>query len=124
LEVQHIIEQRVMAEPTQARTGFWRRQFAPSVTRPQIIFDVVFGAIGPILCFVFDPIVFRSGIGGPPLLVDYRNFVYLFSGLQITLLCFWLLTGPGHQVWNKLNRRNAAMRQHFLRGSRAGTCAL
>jgi hypothetical protein len=28
------------------------------------------------------------------LLSDYRNFVYLFSGLQIASLCFWLLTGP------------------------------
>jgi len=102
LEVQPITEQHLMAESTGARTGFWRRQFAPTVTRPQVIFDVVFGAIGPILCFVFDPIVFRSGMGDPPLLADYRNFVYLFSGLQITLLGFWLLTGPGQQVWNQL----------------------
>jgi hypothetical protein len=41
-------------------------------------------------------------MGGAPLLSDYRNFVYLFSGLQIASLCFWLLTGPGWQVWNKL----------------------
>ena len=73
-----------------------------SVTRPQVLFDITFGAIGPILCFVFDPLVFRNGIGGAPLLSDYRNFVYLFSGLQIALLCLWLLTGPAWQVWNRL----------------------
>lgn len=102
MEVQYITEQHVMAESTGPKTGFWRRQFAPTVTRPQIIFDVIFGVIGPVLCFAFDPIVFRGGIGGAPLLSGYRNLVYLFSGLQIAVLCFWLLTGPGNQVWNKL----------------------
>jgi hypothetical protein len=102
MEVQHLTEQHLMAEPTRARTGFWRRQFAPRVTRPQIIFDITFGVIGPILCFVFDPLVFRDGMGGAPLLSDYRNFVYLFSGLQMALLCCWLLTGPGWRGWNNL----------------------
>lgn len=102
MEVEHITEQHLMAEPTPVRIGFWQRQFAPGVTRPQVIFDVTFGVIGPILCFVFDPLVFRNGIGGAPLLSDYRNFVYLFSGLQIGLLCFWLSTGPGLQAWNRL----------------------
>ena len=102
MEVPHLTEQNVSAESIRTRTGFWRRQFAASVTRPQVIFDITFGVIGPILCFVFDPIVFRDGLGGAPLLSDYRNFVYLFSGLQIASLCFWLLTGPAWQVWNKL----------------------
>ena len=102
MEGQQIAEPHLMAEQTRARTGFWRRQFAPSVTRPQVLFDIIFGVIGPILCFVFDPFVFRNGIGGSALLSDYRNFVYLFSGLQIALLCFWLLTGSGPQIWNQL----------------------
>lgn len=100
MEIQHITEQPVGS--TQEKAGFWHRQFAPTLTRPQIIFDVVFGMVGPILCFVFDPIVFRSWIGGAPFAADYQTLVYLFSGLQITLLCFWLLTGPGRQVWNRL----------------------
>ena len=96
------VEQVGMVESPGEKVGFWRRQFEATVTRPQIIFDIVFGVIAPILCFVFDPLVFRNGFGGPALLSDYRNFVYLFSGLQIDLLCFWLLTGSGPQVWNKL----------------------
>jgi hypothetical protein len=102
MEVQHLTEQHLMTEPIRGRTGFWRRQFALNVTRPQVIFDVTFGVIGPILCFVFDPLVFRDGSGGAPLLPEYRNFVYLFSGLQMALLCCWLLTGPGWQGWNNL----------------------
>ena len=69
MDVQHITEQHLMAEPNRARPGFWRRQFAPSLTRPQVVFDITFGVIGPILCFGFDPLVFRGGLGGAPLLV-------------------------------------------------------
>ena len=99
MEIQHTAEQ---LGSTNANAGFWQRQFVPTVTRAQIIFDLGFGVIGPILCFVFDPIVFRSWIGGAPFAADYQTFVYLFSGLQMILLCFWLLTGPGRQVWNRL----------------------
>ena len=84
------------------RSGFWRRQFAPEVTRPQLVFDVVFGAIGPILCFVFDPIVFHAGFGGPALFPAYQPIVYLFSGFEIVLLCFWLIMGPGSELWNAM----------------------
>ena len=84
------------------RSRFWRRQFAPQVTRPQLVFDVIFGAIGPILCFVFDPIVFHSGFGGPPLFPAYQPIVYLFSGFEIALLCFWLIMGPGSELWNAM----------------------
>jgi hypothetical protein len=102
VEIRNITEQPASLGSTHANAGFWHRQFGPTVTRAQIIFDLMFGVIGPILCFVFDPIIFRSWIGGPPFAADYRIFVYLFSGLQITLLCFWLLTGPGRQLWNRL----------------------
>jgi len=101
VEIQHIIEEPAISKSTSVKTGFWKRQFAPVVTRPQIIFDVIFGVLGPILCFVFDPVVFRGWLFGP-LFPEYQTFAYLFSGLQITLLCFWLLTGPGWQLWNKL----------------------
>ncbi len=82
-------------------TGFWRRQFAAEVTTSQLGFDLVFGIIGPIMCFVFDPIVFRGGFGGP-LAAEYKSYVYLFSGLQLTLLSFWLLARSGFQFWNEL----------------------
>jgi hypothetical protein len=102
VEIQHITEHRPMAAATGGKTGFWQRQFAATVTRPQTIFDVIFGVIGPTLCFVFDPVVFRSSFFGPPLLPEYQVFAYLFSALQITLLSFWLLIGSGWQPWNKL----------------------
>lgn len=84
----------------ETKNHFWRRQFAAKVTTPQIVSDIAFGVIGPILCFVFDPFVFHSGFIGPPLLPEYQAFTYLFSGLQMALLCLWLLIGPGNQIWN------------------------
>lgn len=102
MKIQHVVEGPKVTETTHQDNGFWRRQFAPTVTRPQIIFDVLFGVIGPILCFVFDPVVFRDGFAGPPLFPAYRNFAYLFSGVEIAFLCLWLLTGPGLEVWNRI----------------------
>jgi hypothetical protein len=93
--------QKLANKLTRARTGFWRRQFELTVTQPQIIFDIVFGLSVPILCFVLDPIVFRGLFFGP-FLPDYQTFAFLFSGLQVTLLGLWLLSGPGWQPWNGL----------------------
>ena len=101
MEIQHISEEPAIAKSANVKTGFWKRQFAPTITWPQVIFDIVFGVVGPIVCFVIDPVVFRGWLFGP-LFPDYQIFAYLFSGLQISLLCFWLLTGPGWQPWNKL----------------------
>jgi hypothetical protein len=81
---------------------FRLRQFAPQATRPQLVFDLIFGAVGPILCFVFDPIVFHSGFAGAPLFPAYQPIVYLFSGFEIVLLCFWLIMGPGSELWNAM----------------------
>jgi hypothetical protein len=101
VEIQHMIDEQAIAKSTSVKTGFWKRQFAPTVTGPQVIFDVIFGVVGPILCFVIDPVVFRGWLFGP-LFPEYQTFAYLFSGLQITLLCFWLVTGPVWQFWNRL----------------------
>lgn len=87
---------------TRVKSGFWRRQFQPQRTNAQLTFDVTFGIVGPILCFVFDPIVFQSGFGGPPLFPDYQAFVYLISGFEILLLCFWLVMGGGPEFSNSL----------------------
>ena len=102
MDVPHIIaESTTAAPPPPRRTCFWGRQFALASTSNQIIFDVLFGVIAPVLCFVFDPIVFRNGFAGPSPLSDYQTFAYFFSGLQIMLLCLWLITGPGLQFWNQ-----------------------
>src|ERR1043166_6571723 len=77
--------------------GFWRRQFAREATNKQIVFDVALGAVGPILCFVFDPIAFHSGLIAL-LLPDYQAFAYLFSASQIGLLLMWLILRPVNPV--------------------------
>lgn len=100
MKVLDIVGPHDEAEIGPQKKRFWRRQFDAEVTRPQIIFDVVFGAIGPILCFVFDPVVFHSGFAGRPLFPEYQSIVYLFSGFEIVLLCFWLIMGPGSGMWN------------------------
>lgn len=70
------------------KPGFWRRWFTKKAT----VFDIVFGVVGPILCFTFDPFVFRGGwLFTPPLLPDLQVLVYLLSGLEILILLLWLV---------------------------------
>jgi hypothetical protein len=75
------------------KQSFWRRQFASNTTVPQLAYDVVFGIVMPILCFIFDPIVFtgRGFIDGLVPLTPYKLLVYLFSGVSIAVLAAWLL---------------------------------
>ncbi len=72
------------------KASFLSRQFEPALARGQITFDVLFGVVAPILCFVLDPIVFKSGGIGPPILGEYQLFAYLVSGLAILALIAWL----------------------------------
>jgi hypothetical protein len=72
-------------EPTKA--GFWLRM----LTGKKPVFDLIFGVVGPILCFVFDPIIFRAGaFPGPPLIPELQVWVYLISGAEILTLLLWL----------------------------------
>ncbi|MDX6305228.1 MAG: hypothetical protein QOI77_2197 [Blastocatellia bacterium] len=98
----NLIERESVLRPM-TRQGFWQCQFGSQVTRPQIVFDIAFGIVGPILCFAFDPLVFRGGIGGDPLFADIKIYVYLFSGLEVLILSFWLLARAGFQLWNDLS---------------------
>jgi hypothetical protein len=52
------------------KPGFWRRQFSNDVTPAQNIFDVIIGVIAPVLCFIFDPVVFNNRFGDVPLSLD------------------------------------------------------
>lgn len=72
--------------------GFWRRQFSPTTTRAQIVFDVVFGIVAPVLCFFFDPIVFKDGLGAA-LFHQFQSFVYMVSAFEILMLIAWLSCG-------------------------------
>lgn len=76
-----------------SRPRFWAHQFPPEATSSQLAFDVLFGVVGPVLCFIFDPIVFRSGgVWGKPLLADYQLVAYLFSALKSQ--CWFLYDNP------------------------------
>lgn len=76
------------------RPGFWARQFAPEGTSSQVLFDFLFGFFLPIICIVFDPIVFRGGFAfGGGLLADYRIPAYVFMSLAMLSLAFWLASG-------------------------------
>jgi hypothetical protein len=71
-------------------------QLGEEVTRPQIVYDVLAGVIAPLLCFYFDPMVFRSsgiGFSGHVLVPEYQVAVYAFSAVQMVVLCLWLLSG-------------------------------
>jgi len=82
----------ITGEPARRPRGsFWKRQFAPNLTEPQMVFDVVFGVIAPILCFYFDPLVFKGGIVGPPLHQPYQLFAYAITALEISLLVVSIL---------------------------------
>ena len=73
------------------REGFWRHQFSTAVTPGQIIFDVVVGAIIPILLLIFDPVVFRNGeLCQASALQGDGLFAYLAIGLGILALFGWL----------------------------------
>lgn len=69
--------------------GYWRRQFGVRSTSRQLIFDLVVGAVLPILCLLFDPIVFRDSVFSAEL-PKLRIFAYVFIALQTLGLCLWL----------------------------------
>jgi hypothetical protein len=85
--------------PPEKRRGFLWRQFQPEPTLSQVIFDVTIGMILPILCLVFDPVVFRNGIIGKPLLGDYQLFAYGLIAIEVCALCGWLAAGKRAGEW-------------------------
>lgn len=81
--------------------GFWRRQLRPTTTRDQVIFDVVFGILAPVLCFIFDPIVLNDWFD-QALYPEFQSFVYMVSGIEILLLTVWLTCGRSLQPRTRL----------------------
>src|SRR5918911_1676949 len=85
---------------TDVEPGFWRRQFLPTATQAQVIFDVVVGIMLPILCLVFDPIVFRGGFGHEGgILKQYQLFAYTVIALEVLTLALWLALGARAGTW-------------------------
>lgn len=71
------------------KKGFWRRQFQTESTGAQKKFDWIFGVIMPVICFVFDPIVFKGGA----ILGTYKPFSYLLSFASVMAMSAWLIWG-------------------------------
>jgi hypothetical protein len=67
-----------------------RRQFDGPPTPAQLKFDVAFGVVLPVACFVSDPLVFKNFNGGGGLLENFRFFAYALSGLEMVALGVWL----------------------------------
>ena len=82
--------------------SFFRRQFLSPTTPPQTVFDVLFGIVAPVLCFAFDPIVFKSSTFGPALFPQYQAYIYLVSGVEILLLMIWIVWGRQFQRASRL----------------------
>jgi hypothetical protein len=84
------------------RHSFWKRQFAENSTEPQAVFDIAFGLIAPILCFYFDPIVFKGGIMGQPILQTFQLFAYGVTALEVSLFAVAMLFGSRLGTWSRL----------------------
>lgn len=74
--------------------SFGERQFAHRRTPAQLWFDVIFGLVVPPLCIWFDPIVFRSPIGGAENTLG-ANAIFFYACLAISwgALTVWLVSG-------------------------------
>jgi hypothetical protein len=81
------------------RQRFLRRQLQTEATLAQLIFDVTAGIVLPILCLVFDPLVFRGGIIGAPVLGSFQFFAYVMIGIEMAALGVWLAAGRRAGEW-------------------------
>jgi hypothetical protein len=86
---------------TYARPRFWRRQFDDATTRAQFRFDIAFGLVLPVLCFVFDPVVFGGDIINDGVYRNVRLFAYSASAIEIATLACWLFLVRKFPEWSR-----------------------
>ena len=74
---------------------YWVRQFTAPATRRQHVFDVIFGLVMPVVCMIFDPIVFKgSGLfSDEGMLGEVRWFAYTGLAVELIALGVWLQYG-------------------------------
>jgi hypothetical protein len=94
----------------QPKNKFWKRQFQAQPTNAQKIFDWIVGVGLPVICFVFDPIVFKTSDLGNPLFGTFKPFAYLLSFVSIMAMAAFLIWGA------KLNWLNGFLAGLFLCG--------
>src|SRR5215510_11863211 len=75
--------------PVVTKPRFWPRQFALVPTQAQDRFDSIFGVILPVLCFIADPIVLKSGFIEPPMYARFQLVVYLISTFEMGAFLVW-----------------------------------
>lgn len=78
---------------------FLRRQFRGEPTRAQRTFDITVGMVLPVLCLVFDPLVFRNWFSVQPLAGRFQLFAYGFIAVEIIALAVWLAIGARAGEW-------------------------
>jgi len=64
--------------------------------RKWLTFDILFGLVLPVLCFIFDPIVFKTSfraVLGPTRLQAHRLTAYGLYAIAATVLALWLASG-------------------------------
>jgi hypothetical protein len=75
--------------------SFWKLRLRKAANAKSKFPDWLFGILMPVVCFAFDPFVFKEGgfnsTGG--LLSAYRPFAYSLSFMCIMALLAWLLWG-------------------------------
>ena len=74
---------------------FWQRQFQKEATDSQKNFDLVFGIFMPVICFMFDPAIFKAGDlwAAPAVFGKFKPFAYLLCSLSIMSLMAFLIWG-------------------------------
>lgn len=78
---------------------FWQRATSEP-SRGRIAFDIVVGIVAPILCFVFDPFVFRCPSYFLCLFPNLRPFAYVGSGVAMITLALWLILGRRTRLYS------------------------
>ena len=80
---------------------FWVRQFAMPATRRQRVFDVIFGLAMPVVCMIFDPIVFKGSdvLSGEGMLSELQWFPYSGLAIELIALGLWLHYGERLGRW-------------------------
>ncbi|MBM4030957.1 MAG: hypothetical protein FJ291_04130 [Planctomycetes bacterium] len=67
-------------------------------------FDVAFGILFPLACFLLDPFLFRGWfMGAPPRLMHYKLLAYGGAGLGMLSLALWLAVGQRSGRWSALS---------------------
>ena len=80
-------------EALAGKDGFWLRRFQGASTAAQRKFDWCLGVMLPLVCFYFDPFIFRTPIRDQTFLGDYKTLVYVLAFCSVMGTAAFLLWG-------------------------------